>query len=441
MTQQKKDKAAQKQRLKKYLVFAVMFLVFAGSMWWIFAPSGSSKEAQMKGVGFNADIPDPKGAEIVGDKKRAYEEAQAEVKQDEKMRSLQDYSYMLEKREEDVSQRDTETDTRSQPEVDAFLHGGYDDYSEKRSNSFEASNSAYRDINRTLGSFYEEPATEYDEQAQLALEWRIQELERKLEEEAMKKSAVDDQLTLMEKSYQMAAKYMPGGNGDSVATEKRVSQESSPTPDKKAEAVSISHIRQNVVSALNPPLSDLEFIKRFSEERNLEFNTMGITEDSKEKNTIHAVIHGDQTLVSGQRINLRLTEPMRAGKHLIPRNTILTGIGKISGERLEIAISLIEYEGNIIPVSMEAYDSDGQQGVYIPGSMELNAVKEIAGNMGQNLGSAINITEQGAGEQLLADLGRGVIQGASTYISQKAREVKVTLKTGYRIFLLPNNNK
>ena len=159
-----------------------------------------------------------------------------------------------------------------------------------------------------------------------------------------------------------------------------------------------------------------------------------------EKNTINAVVHGDQTLVNGQSVKLRMIEPMRAGKHIIPRNTILTGVGRIAGERLEIQISSIEYEGNIIPVSMLAYDSDGQLGIYIPGSMEMTAVKEITGNMGQNLGSSINITQQSAGNQLLSDLGRGLIQGTSQYISKKAREIKVSLKADYPIFLLSDNN-
>ena len=94
MTQQKSS-MEQKQKLKKYLVFAVMFLVFGVCMWWIFAPSGSDKEAQKQRIGFNADIPDPKGAGIVDDKKTAYEQEQIRLKQEEKMRSLQDYSFML----------------------------------------------------------------------------------------------------------------------------------------------------------------------------------------------------------------------------------------------------------------------------------------------------------------------------------------------------------
>ncbi len=72
--------------------------------------------------------------------------------------------------------------------------------------------------------------------------------------------------------------------------------------------------------------------------------------------------------------------------------------------------------------------------------MEIEAFKEIAGNMGSGLGSTINLNQQSAGEQLLTDMGRGVIQGTSQYISKKARQVKVTLKAGYRLFLLPETN-
>ena len=36
-----------------------------------------------------------------------------------------------------------------------------------------------------------------------------------------------------------------------------------------------------------------------------------------------------------------------------------------------------------------------------------------------------------------ADLGRSAIQGTSQYISQKMREVKVTMKAGYKVLLLP----
>ena len=119
---------------------------------------------------------------------------------------------------------------------------------------------------------------------------------------------------------------------------------------------------------------------------------------------------------------------------IIPRNAVVVGAGRIQGERLGIAITSLEYEGTIIPIELMVYDSDGQEGIFIPNSMELNAVKEVAANMGGSLGSSINISTD-AGAQLASDLGKGVIQGTSQYIAKKMRTVKVHLKSGYKVML------
>ena len=85
---------------------------------------------------------------------------------------------------------------------------------------------------------------------------------------------------------------------------------------------------------------------------------------------------------------------------------------------------------------MTVYDMDGIRGIYVPNSDEIKAVKEIASQMGTSMGSSITITDD-AGSQLAADLGRSAIQGTAQYVSQKMREVKVTLKAGYKVLLLP----
>ncbi len=440
MTQQPKSNTGQKQHIKKNMVFAIMFIVFAVCMWWIFAPSSTDKEAQEQGTGFNADIPDPKGAGIVDDKETAYEQEQMRLKQEEKMHSLQDYSYMLDSVDEHTEEYPEEGDSayetqEQQPDEHTYSGGSYGSsgeyggYSNRRSNSVEASKSAYMDINRTLDNFYEEPGEDPEKEE---LREELEQLKQSMEEHQNVYSSYDNQVQLLEKSYQLASKYLPGGQPGNNAE--------GTNTGKDVEVVPVSHVKKPVVSSLNQPVSDLEFVRQQSRERNLHFNTVAAEVTTNEKNTIAAVVHEDQTLVDGQSVKIRMTEAMRVGQYLIPRNTILTGIGKIAGERLEIIVSSIEFEGTIIPVKMQAYDSDGQPGIYIPGSMEITAVKEIAGNMGQNLGNTINISQQSAGEQLLTDLGRGVIQGTSQYISKKAKEAKVTLKAGYRILLLPSDN-
>ena len=97
---------------------------------------------------------------------------------------------------------------------------------------------------------------------------------------------------------------------------------------------------------------------------------------------------------------------MRVGRYVLPRNSLVTGEGRIQGERLGIGIIQVEHDGIIIPVELAVYDNDGQEGIFIPGSMEANAAKEVAANLGQNLGTSISITNQSAGDQLLSELGR-----------------------------------
>lgn len=72
-------------------------------------------------------------------------------------------------------------------------------------------------------------------------------------------------------------------------------------------------------------------------------------------------------------------------------------------------------------MELTVLDSDGQDGIFIPGSTEANAVREVAANMGQNLGTTISITNQSAGDQLLSELGRGPYRACRSTSPKDAR--------------------
>ena len=102
---------------------------------------------------------------------------------------------------------------------------------------------------------------------------------------------------------------------------------------------------------------------------------------------------------------------------------------------MQLKVTSIELDGNIIPVDITTYDLDGQQGLNVPYSPEMNALTEMAGNMSQTGGTSVMLT-QNAGQQVAADLSRGVVQGISGYFAKKVRTPKVTLKAGYQVFLV-----
>ena len=83
----------QMQQRKKLLVYPLMGLLFLGSMCLIFAPSDKKDEGGETVGAFNADIPLPENDGIIGDKRKAYEQAQVEKKQADKVRSLQDFAF------------------------------------------------------------------------------------------------------------------------------------------------------------------------------------------------------------------------------------------------------------------------------------------------------------------------------------------------------------
>lgn len=418
----------QKQKLIKYTVFTAMALVFAVCMWLIFAPSEDDKAKAQEGTGFNTEIPDPKGDGIISDKKDAYEKEQMQQRQQNRMQSLQGYADMLENSKSERVSIDLENIPKQQNSIEQKA-------------PINNSVSAYQDINKTLGNFYEKPKNDPEKEE---MKRKLEELEAKMQDKENKQSAVDEQLLLMEKSYEMAAKYMPQAQNQYASNnslKNKIDNYSKDANSKNGKTI-VSPVRQiqtNTVSTLAQNMSNEDLFQMYDQPRNAGFNTMGGEIGISSKNTISAIIHDDQSIIDGQTTRLRLTEPLIAGSTLIPENTILTGIAKIQGERLDISISSIEYEGTIIPVDMVTYDIDGQKGIHIPGSLEMNAAKEIVANMGSSVGSSFTMT-QSAGAQLTSDLSKGAIQGVSAYMQKKIRQVKVTVKSGYRVMLMPKSN-
>lgn len=418
-----------KEQIKKILVYGGMVMLCLVSFYFIFKPSKEQVQAEQQKVGFNAELPDPRGAGIEADKIAAYELEDMRVKQEQKMRTLEDFTAMTTDDEED--------EVVEIPEEPRYTGGGGGSSyrgGSSRSNSFSTSASAYNDINATLGSFYEQPREDPEKEA---LKAELEELKQSMAQQQNSQPTYADQVALLEKSYELAAKYMPGNAATSEGAAEEVE---TTTRSGKAKAQPVGHVTTPVVSALAQPVSDSVMIARLSQSVGGGFHT-AVGEASKQtaRNTIKACVHGDQTITSGQSVRLRLLEAMRVGKYVLPRNTLITGEGNIKGERLDIEILQVEHNGTIIPVELTVHDNDGQAGIFIPGSMEASAAKEMAANLGQNLGTSISITNQSAGDQLLSEVGRGAIQGVSQYISKKMREEKVHLKSGYTLMLYQNN--
>ena len=369
----------------KYLVaFPAMFLTTGIILWLIFDSFGDGAAATTNG--FNQNMPEPDAQEITADKRDAY-----------------------------AAQKDTvNVATDTIPHVDSVPQS----VDEPEPDMVEVSNQAYQEVQASLDDFF---VPEDNSAAQVAeLQARIDELEA--QNSMVQQGQQTDELELMEQSYKLAAQYLGTGNGGQKAV---IVDEL----EKDRKVMPVNQVNRNVVSSLSA-----------STDNTRSFSTAVGTKRTNFKNTISACVATDQSVTDGQSVRLRTLEPMWIGNSLLPKNTTVVGAARLQGERLEIKIENVEALGCIMDVDLSVYDSDGQEGINIPNSMESDALHEIGANMGSTMGSSINLTTN-AGAQLVSDVGKGLINGVSQYLNKKLRTVKVHLKSGYKIMLKSCENE
>lgn len=154
-----------------------------------------------------------------------------------------------------------------------------------------------------------------------------------------------------------------------------------------------------------------------------------------QKNIIKATIPETQTLMTGSTVKLLLSNGITAKGITIPENTYVYGTASLNNERLRITVTSIRYQDNILPVSLKAYDLDGLEGIYVPGSVGRDVAKQSADRAVNGIGIAT------LDPSIAAQATSAGIQAAKTLISKKVKQVKITVNAGYQIFLKNNNQR
>ncbi len=167
----------------------------------------------------------------------------------------------------------------------------------------------------------------------------------------------------MEKAYELAMKYSSNPESESEETDTEEEQ-----PDR-IEIPEPSYIPENALS--NDGLIS-----------SLEQESVGTVYHDGEITIrpVKATFLKTEKVIGGQRVIMRLKEDLHLKDGIvIPANTHVTGICDV-GERLNIAISTINYGGRIYRTDMSVYDSDGTEGIYCP-VIEQKKGKKAAGRI------------------------------------------------------------
>ena len=382
----------ERQRKRKVLLFtAILGCIFFVVLWFIFRPA--PVKPQEGAAGINTSIPDGKAQATVGDKRKAAEQLRSEEQQQKRMMTLGDNSFSL---LDDGLKPAEEPVPADNPALRAA--------------------EANRAMQRQVQGFYAAPQRNAEVEA---LKEQVTALQSQLDAERQQ----PDPLELAEEQYKLAQKYLGGGT--------TADKEAGPTKLRRDSRLSVMRpVREGEVEA-----STLDPRADFTVERNLGFLTAASGAAHADIPTVKACVAKTQIIRAGSMVQLRLLEAVRIDGVTIPRNTPLYGLATISGMRLQVVVSSVEYGGRIFAVEAVAYDLDGQPGLNVPNSRERTALKEALASVGQTAGTSVNVTRS-AGQQVLSELARGGLQASSQYVAGKLREVKITLKANHQLLLI-----
>lgn len=151
------------------------------------------------------------------------------------------------------------------------------------------------------------------------------------------------------------------------------------------------------------------------------------------KNLVKAAIYGDQTIVSGTPVKMRLLEPLLISGVEIPANTIFSGSASVGASRLKITIENFRYGTYMSPVSFVIYDNDAIEGLNLPNNMKAESARKMEQGLLQ--GVQLPISSIGTVTSEVTSAITASTQVAKQLLNQSLSQIKVHLKANYQIFL------
>lgn len=172
------------------------------------------------------------------------------------------------------------------------------------------------------------------------------------------------------------------------------------------------------------------------------FNTIS-SSSAEESKLIKAIIDEDVKAQEGSRVRLRLLDDVEIGEMTVRKGTYL--YAQVSGfgqQRVKGSVQSIFCGDEIIRVSLSIYDTDGQEGLYVPLSSFRETTKEILGSATQGGTNIVDNTTTSTGIKGWANQ---AVQNASqrmmNAVGKAVRKNKVKLKYGTLVFLIDGSQQ
>lgn len=146
-----------------------------------------------------------------------------------------------------------------------------------------------------------------------------------------------------------------------------------------------------------------------------------------------ACIHGDQTVVTGSTVRMRMLEDAVVCGMKIPANTLFYGVATLGANRLEVVINNLKVGNTISPVSFVIFDNDAMEGLNLPNNMKAQAAKRMQQGLVQNID--MPLASIGTMTSEITSAVNATTQIAKQILNMKLSQVKVHLKSNYQMYI------
>jgi len=160
------------------------------------------------------------------------------------------------------------------------------------------------------------------------------------------------------------------------------------------------------------------------------------TQPEQQFAAIPAVVAGNQKVVSGTVVKLKLLDSAVINAQTIPKGTLIYGAGNLYNQRLTITIKNIGLGNTILPVDLTVFDkNDALEGISVPEAVTGDALKD---GSDAGLQSLQLMSLDGSMGAQAATAG---INTAKSLFSKKIKRVKGKVKDGHLVLLRDNKRK
>lgn len=257
------------------------------------------------------------------------------------------------------------------------------------------------------------------------------------EAERLARSKQREQGALAELQKALAEARMSGQKSVEDAT--GTAENTDPTGNGQIAMKGKIEVNENEVNRIDEHTTSSAVVKLLKKPSDY-FHTLA--ENEPEPKLIKAIIDEDIKAVDGSRVRLRLLDDVEIGELVVPKGAYLYAtMSGFGSQRVKGIIKSLMVADELVKVSLALYDTDGLEGLYVPGSTFRETTQDVASSA---LGSNVSMNN-GTGGNSFTQWGMQAVQNAyqrtSNAISKSVKKNKAKLKYGTFVYLVNDKER